>query len=106
MREYLKGIWPHLLKKRSVHETKSIKPHLSSLLLPLLTTHDLLPYNAVIHAVGLRTGEGNEEYKLRIAVRSSLLLASKKALEVALVTNRQLYQWVSTSNIATICHTR
>ncbi|MFL6422654.1 MAG: macro domain-containing protein, partial [Nitrososphaeraceae archaeon] len=33
---------------------------------------------AVIHAVGPRMGEGNEDYNLRKAVRSSLLLASEK----------------------------
>jgi O-acetyl-ADP-ribose deacetylase len=33
---------------------------------------------AVIHTVGPKMGEGNEDYKLRKAVRSSLLLASEK----------------------------
>jgi O-acetyl-ADP-ribose deacetylase len=42
------------------------------------TTAGKLPCKAVIHAVGPRMGEGNEDYKLRKAVRSSLLLASKK----------------------------
>ena len=37
-----------------------------------------LPCKAVIHAVGPRMGEGNEDYKLRKAVKSSLLLSSKK----------------------------
>jgi O-acetyl-ADP-ribose deacetylase len=42
------------------------------------TTAGKLPCKAVIHAVGPRMGEGNEDYKLRKAVKSSLLLASKK----------------------------
>ena len=42
------------------------------------TTAGKLPCKAVIHAVGPRMGEGNEDYKLRKAVRSSLLLASEK----------------------------
>jgi O-acetyl-ADP-ribose deacetylase len=37
-----------------------------------------LACKAVIHTVGPRMGEGNEDYKLRKAVRSSLLLASEK----------------------------
>jgi O-acetyl-ADP-ribose deacetylase len=41
------------------------------------TTAGKLPCKAVINAVGPRMGEGNEDYKLRKAVRSSLLLASK-----------------------------
>jgi hypothetical protein len=76
------------IEKRSVHESKSIKPHLSSLLLPLITTRDLLPCKAVIHAMGLRMGEGNEDYKLRKAVRSSLLLASKKGFRSS-IGNKQ-----------------
>jgi O-acetyl-ADP-ribose deacetylase len=42
------------------------------------TTAGKLPCKAVIHTVGPRMGEGNEDYKLRKAVRSSLLLASEK----------------------------
>jgi O-acetyl-ADP-ribose deacetylase (regulator of RNase III) len=42
------------------------------------TTAGNLPCKAVIHTVGPRMGEGNEDYKLRKAVRSSLLLASEK----------------------------
>ena len=44
----------------------------------VITTAGNLPCKAVIHTVGPRMGEGNEDYKLRKAVRSSLLLASKK----------------------------
>jgi O-acetyl-ADP-ribose deacetylase len=44
----------------------------------VFTTSGKLPCKAVIHVVGPRMGEGNEDYKLRKAVKSSLLLASKK----------------------------
>ena len=44
----------------------------------VITTAGNLPCKAVIHTIGPRMGEGNEDYKLRKAVRSSLLLASKK----------------------------
>ena len=44
----------------------------------VITTAGKLPCKAVIHTVGPRMGEGNEDYKLRKAVRSSLLLASEK----------------------------
>ena len=43
----------------------------------VITTAGKLPCKAVIHTVGPRMGEGNEDYKLRKAVRSSLLLASE-----------------------------
>jgi O-acetyl-ADP-ribose deacetylase (regulator of RNase III) len=42
------------------------------------STAGKLPCKAVIHAVGPRMGEGDEDYKLRKAVRSSLILASEK----------------------------
>ena len=42
------------------------------------TTAGKLPCKAVIHTVGPRMGEGNEDYKLRKAVRSSLILASER----------------------------
>ena len=44
----------------------------------LTTTAGKLPCKAVIHTVGPRMGEGNEDYKLSKAVRSSLLLASDR----------------------------
>jgi O-acetyl-ADP-ribose deacetylase (regulator of RNase III) len=44
----------------------------------VITTAGKLPCKAVIHTVGPRMGEGNEDYKLRKAVESSLLLASEK----------------------------
>jgi O-acetyl-ADP-ribose deacetylase len=44
----------------------------------VITTAGKLACKAVIHTVGPRMGEGNEDYKLRKAVRSSLLLASEK----------------------------
>jgi O-acetyl-ADP-ribose deacetylase len=43
----------------------------------VITTAGKLPCKAVIHTVGPRMGEGNEDYKLRKAVKSSLLLASE-----------------------------
>ncbi len=47
----------------------------------VITTAGKLPCKAVIHAVGPRMGEGNEDYKLRKAVRSSLLLASENGFK-------------------------
>jgi O-acetyl-ADP-ribose deacetylase (regulator of RNase III) len=47
----------------------------------VITTAGNLPCKAVIHAVGPRLGEGDEDYKLRKAVRSSLLLASEKGFK-------------------------
>jgi O-acetyl-ADP-ribose deacetylase len=44
----------------------------------VITTAGKLPCKAVIHTVGPRMGEGNKDYKLRKAVRSSLKLASEK----------------------------
>jgi O-acetyl-ADP-ribose deacetylase (regulator of RNase III) len=44
----------------------------------VITSAGKLPCKAVIHTVGPRMGEGNEDYKLRKAVRSSLILASEK----------------------------
>ncbi len=43
-----------------------------------VTTAGKLPCKAVIHAVGPRMGEGDEEHKLKNALLSSLLLASEK----------------------------
>jgi O-acetyl-ADP-ribose deacetylase len=43
-----------------------------------LTTAGDLSCNAIIHAVGPMMGEGNEEEKLKNAVRSSLILASER----------------------------
>jgi O-acetyl-ADP-ribose deacetylase (regulator of RNase III) len=44
----------------------------------VITTAGRLRCKAIIHTVGPIMGEGNEDYKLRKAVRSSLLLASEK----------------------------
>lgn len=43
-----------------------------------ITTCGKLPCKAVIHAVGPRMGEGNEDVKLKSAIRASLLLASER----------------------------
>ena len=43
-----------------------------------ITTRCRLPCKAVIHAVGPRMGEGNEDMKLRSTIRASLLLASER----------------------------
>jgi O-acetyl-ADP-ribose deacetylase (regulator of RNase III) len=45
-----------------------------------ITTAGRLPAKFVIHAVGPRMGEGDEDNKLRSAVLSSLRLASRKRL--------------------------
>jgi O-acetyl-ADP-ribose deacetylase (regulator of RNase III) len=44
----------------------------------VMTTAGKLSCKAVIHAVGPRIGEGNEDQKLTNAVRNALLLASKQ----------------------------
>jgi len=44
----------------------------------VITKAGNLPCKAVIHTVGPRMGEGDEDYKLKKAIRSSLLLASEK----------------------------
>ncbi|MFL6381180.1 MAG: macro domain-containing protein [Nitrososphaeraceae archaeon] len=49
--------------------------------LAVITTAGKLPCKAVIHTVGPRMGEGNEDYNLRKAVRSSLLLASERGFK-------------------------
>lgn len=46
----------------------------------VITTAGRLPARYVIHAVGPRMGEGDEDEKLRSAVRSVLALASEKGL--------------------------
>jgi O-acetyl-ADP-ribose deacetylase (regulator of RNase III) len=43
-----------------------------------ITTSGKLPCKAVIHAVGPRMGEGDEDAKLRSAIRASLMIASEK----------------------------
>ncbi len=43
-----------------------------------ITTSGKLPCKAVIHAVGPRMGEGDEDAKLRSAIRASLLIASER----------------------------
>ena len=47
----------------------------------VITTAGRLPCKAVIHAVGPRWGEGDEDNKLKKAVRSSLTLAAQKGFQ-------------------------
>lgn len=47
----------------------------------VITTAGKLPSRYVIHAVGPRIGEGDEDNKLKSAVLNSLLLASAKGLK-------------------------
>jgi len=47
----------------------------------VMTTAGKLPAQFVIHAVGPRMGEGDEDNKLKNAVLSSLVLASQKELK-------------------------
>jgi O-acetyl-ADP-ribose deacetylase (regulator of RNase III) len=47
----------------------------------VITTAGRLPYKAVIHAVGPQMGEGDEDNKLKNAVRNSLTLASLKGFQ-------------------------
>jgi len=44
----------------------------------VITTSGKLPCNAVIHTVGPRMGQGNEDNKVRKAVQSCLRLATDK----------------------------
>ncbi|MGD1835385.1 MAG: macro domain-containing protein [Nitrososphaeraceae archaeon] len=44
----------------------------------VITTSGNLPCSAVIHTVGPRMGEGNEEHKLTKAIHNVLLIASEK----------------------------
>lgn len=47
----------------------------------VITTSGKLPCNAVIHTVGPRMGQGNEDKKLRTAVQSCLRLATDKGFK-------------------------
>jgi O-acetyl-ADP-ribose deacetylase (regulator of RNase III) len=47
----------------------------------VITTSGKLPCNAVIHTVGPRMGEGNEDNKLRKAIQSCLKLATEKGFK-------------------------
>ena len=47
----------------------------------VITTSGNLPCNAVIHTVGPRMGQGNEDNKLRKAVQSCLRLATNKGFK-------------------------
>ena len=47
----------------------------------VITTAGKLPCKAIIYTVGPRMGEGNEDYKLRKAVRSTLAFASEKGFK-------------------------
>ena len=47
----------------------------------VITSPGRLPCKAIIHAVGPQMGEGNEDEKLKNAVKNSLLLASEKGFE-------------------------
>jgi len=47
----------------------------------VITGAGTLPAHYVIHAVGPRMGEGDEDNKLKNAVRSSLVLASQKGIK-------------------------
>jgi O-acetyl-ADP-ribose deacetylase (regulator of RNase III) len=44
----------------------------------VITTSGKLPCNAIIHTVGPKMGEGNEDFKLLKSIHSSLSLASEK----------------------------
>jgi O-acetyl-ADP-ribose deacetylase len=52
----------------------------------VITTAGKLSCKSVIHAVGPKMGEGDENNKLRKAVQSSLFLASEKGFKV--------FQWL------------
>jgi O-acetyl-ADP-ribose deacetylase (regulator of RNase III) len=47
----------------------------------VITTGGNLPAHYVIHAVGPRMGEGNEDEKLRNATQNSLIVASENSLQ-------------------------
>ncbi len=61
-----------------------------------ITTAGKLPCKAIIHAVGPRMGEGDENNKLRKAVRSSLVLASEKCFRsISYASNKLRDIWFS-----------
>ena len=71
----------------------------------VITTSGKLPCKAVIHTVGPRMGEGNEDEKLRKAIKSVLALAQETGFKsisipairqvflVILSTNAPRYSW-------------
>jgi O-acetyl-ADP-ribose deacetylase (regulator of RNase III) len=67
-------------KGGSVIQEESDKIGFTAVGTAAITTAGRLPAKFVIHAVGPRMGEGDEDNKLRSAVLSSLRLASRKRL--------------------------
>jgi O-acetyl-ADP-ribose deacetylase (regulator of RNase III) len=59
----------------------------------VITTSGKLPCNAVIHTVGPRMGEGNEDNKLRKAIQNCLKLATEKGFKT--ISLPAVSSWVS-----------
>jgi O-acetyl-ADP-ribose deacetylase (regulator of RNase III) len=65
-------------KGRNIIQIESDKKGFVPVGSSVLTTSGKLPCNAIIHTVGPKMGEGNEDFKLSKSINSSLSLASEK----------------------------
>jgi O-acetyl-ADP-ribose deacetylase len=68
-------------KGRSIIQQESDKIGYVQVGSAVITTSGKLPCKAVIHTVGPRMGEGNEDNKLRKSIQSCLKLATEKGVK-------------------------